>query len=167
MLNLCFARGRFRLVALMLLVIVQAIFYGPYRGAPTARAQGGDKLVLAFFYPWYGPNDFIRGQMNDRPVAPYISDHQDVMERQVREAKSAGIDAFISSWQGAGTETDRNFEKLLDVAAAQGFHATDYFETNTAMLHGDVVGQLKSVLDRFAVVPAFLAWNGKPVVFFW
>lgn len=130
-------------------------------------SQPGEKLVLAFYYMWYGPGDFDKGQMTDRPVAPYISDHQDVIDRQVSEAKDAGIDAFISSWSGTDTETDRNFPRLLDTAAAHNFKATIYFETNSAVRHGDVVSQLRSALSRFQNHPAFLRWNGKPVVFFW
>src|SRR5438552_3923843 len=90
--------------------------------------QAGDKLVLAFYYIWYGPNDFDPRRMPNLPATPYISDHQDVIERQVSEAKQAGIDAFISSWTGTGTETDVNFPKLLDVAQKYAFKATIHFE---------------------------------------
>src|SRR5690349_12427787 len=60
-------------------------------GAAPAR-QSGPKLVLAFYYMWYGPASFGSGQMADQPSAPYISDHTDVIDRQVREAQGAGID---------------------------------------------------------------------------
>src|SRR5205085_12032177 len=93
--------------------------------------------------------------------------HPDVIDRQVREAQGAGIDAFISSWIGAGTETDNNLPRLLAAAAAHNFKVAIYFETNIVAQHGDVVAQLKSVLNRYANHPAFLRWNGKPVVFFW
>ena len=35
------------------------------------------------------------------------------------------------------------------------------------MQHGDVVTQLQSALSHYANHPAFLHWNGKPVIFFW
>lgn len=127
----------------------------------------GEKLVLAFYYMWYGPSSFDPAQMLDRPLAPYISDKPDVIDRQVSEAKAAGIDAFISAWAGAGSETDRNFARLLDTAKAHGLRATIYFETNSVMQQGDVASQLKDVLARYSNHPAFLRWNGKPVVFFW
>ncbi|MGI8685951.1 MAG: endo-1,3-alpha-glucanase family glycosylhydrolase [Acidimicrobiales bacterium] len=123
--------------------------------------------MLAFYYMWYGPDAFSPTRQSDQPAAPYISDHPDVIDRQVREAQAAGIDAFISSWTGTGTETDRNFSRLLDTAAAHDFRATIYFETQAAMQHGDVATQLQSALSRFAGQPAYLRWNGKPVVFFW
>ncbi|MEA2574045.1 MAG: hypothetical protein QOH93_1343 [Chloroflexia bacterium] len=134
--------------------------------APSATVAG-EKLVLAFYYMWYGPGAFDGGRTAGVPKAPYISDKTDVIERQVKEAKGAGIDAFISSWTGNGTETDRNFPALLDAAARNNFRATIYFETNNVMQHGDVVSQLRSVLERFGNHPAFLRWNGKPVIFFW
>lgn len=155
------------LIIFVLAVVGQGWIARPQSATAAAPSQPGSKLVLAFYYMWYGPSSFDGGQMTDRPPAPYISDQTDVIQRQVREAKAAGIDAFISSWTGTGTETDQNFPKLLDVAAAQGFNSTIYFETNSAMQHGDVVSQLRSVVSRFASQPAFLRWNGKPVIFFW
>jgi hypothetical protein len=158
--------GRRYPLALLTLILTLAAFGGGHSGTSVIVKAAGEKLVLAFYYPWYGPGAFDGGQMPDRPVEAYISDHQDVIERQVKEAQGAGIDAFISSWQGTGTATDANFPRLLDAAAKHGFHATVYFETQSAMQHGDVVGQLRSVLN-YASHPAFLRWNGKPVVFFW
>ncbi len=130
-------------------------------------AQSTNRLLLAFYYMWYGPTSFNSGQMSDQPTAPYISDHPDVVERQVAEAKAAGIDAFISSWEGSGTETDRNFALLLDTAARHQFQATLYFETNYALQKGDVVSQLRIVLGEYLSHPAFLRSGGKPVIFFW
>ena len=161
-------RHRFRFCAAALVLLAASL--SPFSAPDTVPAQASpasDKLVMAFYYMWYGPSDFNKGQMSDRPVAPYVSDHPDVIDRQVREAQGAGIDAFISSWQGTGTETDTNLGRLLDVAKAHNFHSTIYFETNWAMQHGDVVAQLQSVLGRYMNHPAFLRWRGKPVIFFW
>src|SRR6476659_6131850 len=83
-----------------LLALLPALLLGgiarPGQAAPAAQQQG-DKLVLAFYYGWYGPDDFGRGQMSDRPAQPYNSNDPAVVERQVREARDAGLDAFISS----------------------------------------------------------------------
>ncbi len=154
---------------LLVLVALLTLVSGPAPASlasPSATAAG-EKLVLAFYYMWYGPGAFDKGQTAGVPRATYISDKVDVVERQVKEAKDAGIDAFISSWTGNGTETDRNFPLLLEAAARNNFRATIYFETNWVMQQGDVVAQLRSVLERFGSHPAFLRWNGKPVIFFW
>ncbi|HMA34567.1 MAG TPA: endo-1,3-alpha-glucanase family glycosylhydrolase [Chloroflexia bacterium] len=153
------------LLAVLLVLVTLPLGATPGRAAPPAQAS--DKLVLAFYYMWYGPTSFGSGQMSDRPAAPYISDHPDVIDRQVREAQAAGIDAFVSSWEGSGTEVDRNFGKLLDIAAAHNFKATIYFETNFALQHGDVLSQLRLALGTYMGHPAFLRAGGKPVVFFW
>src|SRR4051812_20150666 len=97
------------LAALLLLPLLAAWPASEPRALAAPTAQVTDKLVLAFYYMWYGPTSFSSGQMADLPASPYISDHPDVVERQVQQAKAAGIDGFISSWQGTGTETDRNF----------------------------------------------------------
>src|SRR5438552_3437762 len=130
-------RFRFAQAALAVLLVSLLAFPGMQASSVASAQQAGPKLVLAFYYMWYGPDAFSLDRMNDIPVKPYISDHSDVIERQVSEAKSAGIDAFISSWTGTGTETDANFPKLLDIAARHDFKATVYFETNSAMQHGD------------------------------
>src|SRR3954451_20236123 len=80
-------------IALILAIPLRAALLAPSTLAAPAGVAG-DKLVMAFYYMWYGPDDFNRGQNPDRPVAPYISDHQDVIERQVTEAGQAGINAF-------------------------------------------------------------------------
>src|SRR5687768_6526880 len=135
------------------------------RGAATT--QTGSKLVLAFHYMWFSPADFNKGQMSDRPVSPYNSEQAEVIDRQVREAKGAGIDGFISAWTGTGTPTDALFQRLLDTAKTHNFQATIYFETNSVIARGDAATQLQSALNRFGSHPAFLKWNGKPVIFFW
>jgi hypothetical protein len=155
------------LAALLLLPLLAAWPAGGPAVQAAPAAQVTDKLVLAFYYMWYGPASFSGGQMVDVPATPYISDHPDVVERQVQQAKTAGIDAFISSWQGSGTETDRNFQLLLNTAQKSGFKAALYFETNFALQKGDVVSQLRIALGQYMGQPAYLRAGGKPVVFFW
>src|SRR5205807_3992311 len=114
-----------------------------------------------FYYTWFMPATFDNGQMTDRPVAPYNSSLADTMNRQVSQARSAGIDAFITSWTGSGTDTDKNFAQLLDIAAKQGFRATVYFEVDSVTKRGDVTKQLQDLIARYSGHPAFLRWNGK------
>ena len=155
-------------LALSILISVSLLSpSSPLATKGASATQAGNKLVLAFHYMWFSPADFDKGQMSDRPLTPYNSEHADVIDRQVREAKGAGIDAFISAWTGTGTPTDALFQKLLDTAKTHNFKATIYFETNTVIQRGDAATQLQSALNRFGNHPAFLRWNGKPVLFFW
>jgi hypothetical protein len=132
--------------------------------SPPAQASG--KLVLAFYYMWYNPADFAKGQMSDTPPTPYNSADPAVIERHVREARGAGIDGFMAAWTGMGTETDKNFARLLDIAAAQGFKAAIHFETS-AIGSANVAAQIKAAISQYANHPAYLRWNNKPVIFFW
>lgn len=149
-------------------IIVALVALAPARSyAYVPAVVPGEKLVLAFYYMWYGPGAFSNGKTPNLPLTAYVSDRSDVIERQVREAKEAGIDAFISSWTGTGTETDANLPRLMDEAVKQNFRVTLYIETNWVMQHGDVAAQVQSLLQRYGNSPAFLHWNGKPVLFFW
>jgi hypothetical protein len=125
--------------------------------------------VLAFYYPWYSPSQFTRAAMWDVPVSPYESDHRSTMERQVREARGAGITGFISSWWGQGNRTDSNFATLLEVAREQGFTTTIYFETGGEGLRSEsqIVDALKYVKSRYGAHPSLSRVSGKPAIFFW
>ncbi len=155
----------FLLMSLAVLLLPLIAGSGSATAAPIAQSNG--KLVLAFYYMWYGSSSFSSGQMSDAPVEPYISNHADVIDRQVTQAQTAGIDAFVSSWTGTGAETDLAFPKLLSAAQAHRFQAAIYFETDSAMQHGDVASQLSTAIDAYANHPAYLHYGGKPVVFFW
>jgi hypothetical protein len=162
-------RSRARFAVVMAAILMSTLVAGsirPVAGHPAA-VVAGPKLVLAFFYPWYGPGAFDDGKMSDRPTAPYISDHPDVIDRQIAEAQAAGIDGFIVEWAGNGDITATNFPVIFDAAARHGFSITFYFVTNGAMQHGDPAQQLQDLLNRYSGQPAFLHWNNKPVFFVW
>jgi murein DD-endopeptidase MepM/ murein hydrolase activator NlpD len=125
------------------------------------------RLVLAFFYPWFGPGIWDSQQMSDSPIQPYDSSDPADLERQVHEAQGAGVDGFISSWTGQDQETARNFPKLLEVAAKDNFKVTVYFEIDRIQTHGNLETQLKNIIDTYQGDGAFLHYNGKPVFFFW
>jgi hypothetical protein len=136
------------------------------------------KLALAFFYPWYGPNSFAGDpgiHMSDAPILPYISDHPDVLARQISEAQGAGIDGFISTWFGDGDVTAANFPSVLAAvnayntqsASQDPFQTTVYFEIDSMKQRGDIEKQIQEVITNYSSDPAFLHWTGKPVFFFW
>lgn len=148
------------------LMLAPAILIRTAQTSASPPQQASSKLVLAFYYMWYSPADFAKGQMSDTPITPYNSSDPAVIERHVREAKGAGIDGFLAAWTGTGTETDKNFAKLLDTAAAQGFKAAIHFETAT-IGSGNVAAQIKAAISQYGNHPAYLRWNNKPAIFFW
>ncbi|HYO51026.1 MAG TPA: endo-1,3-alpha-glucanase family glycosylhydrolase [Chloroflexia bacterium] len=167
MLRLTHLKNRTTLiVALALLLSLLALPLPTPQTDAAPSPQASNKLALAFYYMWFGPADFNKGQMSDTPAAPYDSSKPEIMERQVREARDAGIDGFIAAWTGTGTPTDDNFARLLDIAAANNFKATIYFETQI-IGRANVQANLQAVLGKYASHPAFLRWDNKPVIFFW
>ncbi len=128
------------------------------------------KLVLAFYYPWYEQNSWDASKMSALPFAPYSSDDRATTVRQVGEAHDAGINAFVSSWSGPEGRIDTNFATLLDVAEQRGdFKAAVYFETGLNMLQGqaNIIKYLGYVRDHYLGRPGYLRSDGHPVIFFW
>ena len=78
--------------------------------AQGACPQNADKLVLAFYFPWYfGEASFVQRQneLSDQPQSPYFSSDPAVIDRHMSQAKSACIDALIVAWTGPGSDTDQ------------------------------------------------------------
>lgn len=156
-------------VTLSLAWLLLGVLCGSLGGAFPAQAQG-KRLVLAFYYAWYDDKTWTYSKVPDMPLAPYRSADRATIERHVQEARSAGIDAFVQSWYGPGTNpTESNLSTLLDVAQAQGMRATVDFEaTSPFMPNLDAVIQgLSHLLNVHARHPAFLRYEGRPVIFFW
>ena len=136
------------------------------------QAGGPERLVLAFYYIWFDEKSWDPSRVPDQPAEPYVSRDRSVMARQIEQAKSAGIDAFVVSWYGPQVEnnqTETNLRALLDEAAARGFRIAVDLEVTSPFLHGagDAQAALAALLATHAQHPAYLRSDGKPVVFFW
>ncbi len=127
-----------------------------------------ERLVLAFYYAWYDSGTWRGGKTPDLPAAPYESTDPAAMARQIEQAQSAGVDAFLLNWWGKGNPTDANLAALLDVAAGKGFRVGVDFDPNSPFMRtpGDFVGNLRYLLDTHARHPAYLSSGGRPVIFF-
>lgn len=128
------------------------------------------KLLWAFYYPWYGKKDWSSEQLNDRPATRYASDDRRAIERHIAQAQSAGIDGFICSWWGPDDYTDKNLKLILDVAEQKRFLVTVYVE----ILSGgkprktDVLQSwLEYVIRNYGEHPAFMKLDKKPVIVVW
>jgi hypothetical protein len=128
-------------------------------------------LVLAFYYSWYYPSSFGPGKTPFMPPDPYFSGNVSVMERHVRDARNAGINALVQGWywqEGGGAAVDVNFRVLLDVAEEIGIQTAVNFET--VYFHNNkqrIQDGLRTLLNDYANHPAYLRVDGRPVIFFW
>jgi len=140
--------------------------------APPGAASPGGGLVVAFYYTWYGLDQWAPGKVPDIPAVPYASGDRNTIVRHVEQARGAGIDALAAAWYGPqanNNQTETNFRVLLDVAAERGFHCTVDFETRSPFYHSqaDIVAAVRHLISNHAAHPAFLRSGGKPLIFFW
>lgn len=135
-----------------------------------ALAQG--RQVWAYYFGWYTGESWGDGRLTDRPANPYDSRDGGALGRQIDEAKSAGIDAFIVSWFGPKNDnlTNQNFNALLDQAAARGFSvgaSLDMQEGGYNASGDEVMESLRYLINDRANHSAYLRYDGKPVIYFW
>jgi hypothetical protein len=138
--------------------------------APLQPAHArGQRLVLAFYYPWFDHNTWGSGKTADLPSSPYNSDNPAVMARQIDEARGADIDAFVLNWWGTQNRTNKNLKAMLDVAAQKGFQVAVDFDTNSPVMAGKAAyaANLRHLLSVHAAHPGYLRYEGRPVVFFY
>ena len=138
----------------------------------VSKAVAPSKPVLAFYYPWYDQNTWNDPVVIDYPLDRYNSSDPAVMTRQIRQAKGANIDAFVSAWYGPTVQfnqTETNLRTLLTLAEQQNFSMAVQFETTGPFFatQDDVKNALSYLLSVHATNSAYLKWKGKPVIFFW
>ncbi|HEV2885950.1 MAG TPA: DNRLRE domain-containing protein [Jatrophihabitans sp.] len=147
-----------------LLVAGLLILAGQHHPARAGAAE--TPIRAAFYYGWFPETEHWASHYT--PAAgKYDSSDSAVVANQVRQAKAAGLNAFISSWWGQGSKTDSRLPLLLDTAAAQGFKVAPYYEQEgfgnptTTQLASD----LSYLAAKAAATPAWLRVGGLPVLF--
>jgi Glycosyl hydrolase family 99 len=159
-----------RLISMCLsFAILGALLFPGSSAVPSAQADA-ERLVLAFYYPWYDQNTWNSGKVPDLPQALYNSDDRSVMARQIEQAQAAGIDGFVLNWWGKGNRTEKNLKALLDVAAEKGFRMAVDFDFKNSPVMGGVASyaeNLRHLYTVHAAHPAYLRVGGRPVIFFY
>jgi len=140
--------------------------------APPGSSPPSEALAVAFYYAWFGFDQWTPDKVSDIPTVPYKSSDRDTIIRHVEQAQGAGIDAFAVAWYGPQTrnnQTETNFRAMLEVAGQRGFRATVDFETRSPFFHSqaDIVEALRYLINNHAAHPAFLRYRSKPLIFFW
>ncbi|MEM2216757.1 MAG: endo-1,3-alpha-glucanase family glycosylhydrolase, partial [Thermofilaceae archaeon] len=148
--------------------------------ASKVRELAVPRLVLAFYYPWYGTPQGASGRWfhwrgisytgigssTDYPLlGPYDSWDPRVVRSHIKMAKAVGIDGFVISWWGIRTFEDEAFARMLDVAAEEHFNMTIYYESARELTAEQIIDELSYVLRKYAEHPVFLKIEGRPVIF--
>jgi hypothetical protein len=91
-------------------------------GAPPASAEANNVApasrhtpVYAYFYQWFEHGSWSRAKQDYPLAGKYSSDDPHVLRAQVIQARSAGIDGFLTSWKDTPA-LDRRLTLLLDIA---------------------------------------------------
>jgi hypothetical protein len=157
-----------RLLEILFLILALILVVLRFSSAPIASAAR-PPLVLAFYYAWFDENTWKPDKVPDFPVRPYVSRDPVTMARQIQQAKSAGIDAFVVSWWGPGNPTEDNLKMLLDQARAADYKIAVDFELTSPFYrsYNDIYNAMRHLLTTHVQHPAYLRSEGKPVIFFW
>lgn len=128
--------------------------------------EPGNPKVLADYQPWFGDPDHID--------VGYSSQDPNVLRKQIEEARSMGIDAFVVDWYGSRRPfLDRSTALLARIANEQHFHfALMYDETQDDNGHAtDDAMEAMELAYRKYIGPdapardAYLRYQGRPVIF--
>jgi hypothetical protein len=129
------------------------------------RATGTSPQVIALYEAWFGhPRHISVG---------YSSQDPDVIERQIKAAKTMGITAFVVDWYGDREPfIDRSYAEMQKAASKNNFQvAMMYDETNqeddaTDEAIADFTMFHETYLSSKAEGhQAYLSFDGRPVIF--
>jgi hypothetical protein len=128
--------------------------------------SAGNPKILADYQPWFGDPDHID--------VGYSSLDPKVLRKQIENARSMGIYAFVVDWYGARRPfLDRSTALLQRIASEQHFHiALMYDETQDDNGHGtdDAMEAMELAYQKYigpsaAGRDAYLQYRGRPVIF--
>lgn len=123
------------------------------------------RMGMALYYPWYTLASWKSPVLIDHPLTPYASNNPADVRRQMRQAKSAGIDSFVVSWAGPGTQSDKNFAMMLNQAKGLGFKVGIFLEildnNSTVRPASQLISWLNYLVSKYQNAPALLKVNGK------
>lgn len=140
----------------------------------SAYGQSGRQVWAFYMGFWVGDGSWQMQAdvLTDRPaIGNYDSRDGGVAATHIDQAKSAGIDAFVVSWYGLedGAVTTAVLNNMLDRAAERGFMVgavVDIFSSQFNRSPDALINSLNYLVYDRANHPAYLRYNGKPVIMF-
>ncbi len=139
--------------------------------APVGKGlEAPQQMALALFYPWYDPGTWEAGVTASLPAEHYLSGDPATIQRQIAEARRAGLNGLVSAYFGPAHDnpTESNLRTLLDEGARQGVGISVLFEPNSPDFFPTPASQkeaLWQVLNVHANHPGYLRIDGKPAIF--
>jgi PKD repeat protein len=140
----------------------------------TLLYPGSATKIYAHFVPWFGFGDHIS--------VGYVSNDPAQVQKQVDDMVSRGLDGAVIDWYGRGT-FNSHFVSYDQASQQLMRHAEQHAGFNFAVMHDavslqpcaatagcDVTQTLIDDLNYANVTyqssPAYLHWNGRPVLYF-
>ena len=126
------------------------------------------RLVLSFYYPWFGAGSFDKGPWYDTPTGPYDTKTPGEVSKMVDQAKGAGVDGFVVSWDDVGDHTAA-FDLAMSQLASRAMYVSPVIELLTfktssgAFDVAKIIDTMKLALQRSSN-PAFLKVGSRPVL---
>jgi hypothetical protein len=126
------------------------------------------RLVLSFYYPWFGEGSFDKGPWYDTPTAPYDTKNPEEVSKIVAQAHYAGVDGFVVSWDDVGDHTAA-FDLAMNELAKRSMYASPVIELLTYKTSSGafdvpaIIDTMKKALQRSSN-PAFLKVGSRPVL---
>lgn len=165
-------------LAAILVLLGAMVRSQPEESAPR-QTERPPRMVLAFYYPWYGTPDgpggkghggkfvhwegvdegakAIANSTNFPAIGVYDSHDPKVIDRHCRDARFAGIDAFIISWWGKGSFEDEAVTAILGACQANGMKACIYYEQLAKPGTPESVAvEFADLIKRYGEHPAYL-----------
>ena len=87
--------------------------------ASPLRSSDRERLLLAFYYPWYQLSDWSSPQMLETPLFLYDSSDPLAMARHITWTQAVGLDGLIVSCWGSGAGGSSARARRVGVLAAQ------------------------------------------------
>lgn len=148
------------------------VLFSSFPSPVKAQPQGKELKILAFYYSWYGEQDWAdTRRMADFPIDTYPYGDPSAIEKHVLEGKQAGLDGFVMSWYGVeqANPTDEHFRHLLNAAEKHDFLVGIDFDMGSAFSGSiaTLTQNLRFMYANYLNHPNYLTYDGRPVVFFW
>lgn len=140
-------------------------------GLTPAEAQSR-RQVYAYYFGWHTGGSWNDARLIDRPAASYSSLDAGVVGRQITEAQSVGIDAFILAWYGPKDNnlTHQSLNILLDQSARRSFKTGVAVDLGSGSFNAsvqDTIETMQHLIQNRVSHPAYVRYGGKPVIYFW